>query len=711
MRSNAFSSTLQQWQLTLSTHGPLALSHITQYFKHTGDDPIELIYQFPLPADAVLQDIVVIINDERLTGTVMAKHSAVESYEEGLENGKRSLLIEEIEEGFYQLSIGNVVQGDDISLEMTVASLLQYQDERWHYRLPTVLGIKYGNAPVFALPQGNSLFADYGFQYRLELQDACDLQANAPLSQIDDTQSIWQGEAKLDKPLSLSWQSELSPHQWLTCVGASGILASAIGLVYPPANLCQTSGSARLQLLVDCSGSMCGLPMAQAKLGLQNALEKLNKSDLINLIRFGSNAEAVSHQAHPYTGEFAKILRQAVNTLKADLGGTELHKALVLAQELALNSSGGDILLCTDGELWDSDNRLSRLTSELKSQGIRLFTIGIGNSASEPLLKRLAQATGGNSLMLNPHINMAEQLTQLISQLRSPRLQLELPQLTWQSLPNAVFSGCTTPFYQSAEELPSQLKGTIFNPQSEPVPIRWQQQELEGEYANALRKLVAQQQLRTASPKEAEVLALKHQLLSSHTSFVLVQEQVVTDNLTTTVVIPQMLAEGSLCMSAPEVYCESETIMSSPICEAAPMDYDYMLDIPAFLRKDESTTYLDVAKSDVKNSNQLIPALPAWVEPMFEQINERGLDIEWFLRKLSPTSLIDLGFPDELAYKLAGIKSEAQPAPHLYLAVLVDLEALSNVKVQCLSELKAFVRVIDRNNRNLQKIYQELGLI
>ncbi|MGI2260282.1 VIT and vWA domain-containing protein [Shewanella sp. GXUN23E] len=699
MSSNAFSSPLQQWQLTLNTHGPLALSRISQHFKHTGDDPIELVYQFPLPADAVLQDIAVIINDERLTGTVLPKHNAVESYEEGLENGKRSLLIEEIEEGFYQLSIGNVVQGDDISLEMTVASLLQYQDGRWHYRLPTVLGIKYGNAPVFALPQGNSLFADYGFQYRLELQDAFNLQANAPLSQIDDTKSIWQGEAKLDKPLSLSWRSELKPHQWLTCVGTSDIPASAIGLVYPPANLCQTSGSARLQLLVDCSGSMCGLPMAQAKLGLQNALEKLNKSDLINLVRFGSDTEALSHQAHPYTGEFANTLRQAINALEANLGGTELHKALVLAQELALNSGGGDILLCTDGELWDSDNRLRQLTCELKSQGIRLFTIGIGNSASEPLLRRLAQATGGNSLMLNPHINMAEQLTQLIEQLRSPRLQLNLPQLTWQSLPSAVFSGCTTAFYQSAEELPPQLSGTISNPQGELIPMQWQQQQLEGEYADALRKLVAQQQLRTASPQEAEVLALKHQLLSSHTSFVLVQEQVVTDDLATTVVIPHMLAEGSVCMSAPEVYCESAAIMSSPHCEAAPGERLDTLDIPAFLRSDSITA----------ESKQALP-LPSWVDMMFSNINALAPDTGWFLKELCMQTLIELGFPEHLARCLSQLESQQYPVPHLYIAVLVDLEARSSIKVPCLQELTQFAACIKRNNCSLLKVYQDIGL-
>jgi Ca-activated chloride channel family protein len=104
---------------------------------------------------------------------------------------------------------------------------------------------------------------------------------------------------------------------------------------------------------------------------------------------------------------------RAVQATDADLGGTEMEKALMAV--FALNTSradsppGGkpkgqerdqglapcvgnaDVLLITDGEVWDT----ARMISAAQRSGHRVFVIGVGTSPAEAVLRHLADATGG----------------------------------------------------------------------------------------------------------------------------------------------------------------------------------------------------------------------------------------------------------------------------------------------------------------------------
>ena len=77
--------------------------------------------------------------------------------------------------------------------------------------------------------------------------------------------------------------------------------------------------------------------------------------------------------------------------MAADLGGTEMEAALRSVFALGGTEAAADVLLITDGEIWNADS----LVAAARAAGQRVFTVGIGAAPAEGVLRRLAETTGG----------------------------------------------------------------------------------------------------------------------------------------------------------------------------------------------------------------------------------------------------------------------------------------------------------------------------
>jgi Ca-activated chloride channel family protein len=172
-----------------------------------------------------------------------------------------------------------------------------------------------------------------------------------------------------------------------------------------------TTGLA-LKLLVDCSGSMGGDSIASARRALMGVTAGLSEGNEVSLTRFGSDAElALAPQR--CTPQVLERLGEAVEATDATLGGTEMEAALLgvfalpswlppaasskarkgqdRAQAAQQAPSCADVLLITDGEVWDT----KRMIASAQRSGHRVFVIGVGTSPAEAVLRHLAEATGG----------------------------------------------------------------------------------------------------------------------------------------------------------------------------------------------------------------------------------------------------------------------------------------------------------------------------
>jgi hypothetical protein len=82
---------------------------------------------------------------------------------------------------------------------------------------------------------------------------------------------------------------------------------------------------------------------------------------------------------------------------KADLGGTNLLGALKKVVLSRVSFATTDVIVLTDGEIWDLDETVKFVKqTKLQSEGrVRFFSLGIGNAVSHELVEGIAKAGGG----------------------------------------------------------------------------------------------------------------------------------------------------------------------------------------------------------------------------------------------------------------------------------------------------------------------------
>ena len=201
----------------------------------------------------------------------------------------------------------------------------------------------------------------------------------------------------------------------------------------------------RVKLLVDCSGSMAGDSIAQARRAVARLLEKLGERDQVDLSRFGSTVQHFHSMARATREHLARCRRWA-RALQADLGGTELLAALTEVFERGQPGDGAgdgaDVFLITDGEVHEADE----IVTLARQHRQRVFVVGVGSAPNESLLQRLAAQTGGSAELVTPNESIEDALMRLFARLRQPRvtsLAVDWPaQPDWSvPLPGALWAG------------------------------------------------------------------------------------------------------------------------------------------------------------------------------------------------------------------------------------------------------------------------------
>ncbi len=141
-----------------------------------------------------------------------------------------------------------------------------------------------------------------------------------------------------------------------------------------------------IALLLDCSGSMSGSKISDAKDAAIRFLDDINQNAHIGLISFGAPS---AHIRVELTQDFDKLC-QAIQRLDAS-GGTPMSSALALAREEMLvdKQNATVIVLLTDG-MPNDRTATSTKADQAKQQEIRIIAIGVGSGVDSEYLKQIA---------------------------------------------------------------------------------------------------------------------------------------------------------------------------------------------------------------------------------------------------------------------------------------------------------------------------------
>ena len=140
-----------------------------------------------------------------------------------------------------------------------------------------------------------------------------------------------------------------------------------------------------IALVIDCSGSMAGTNIRDAKNAAVRFLDEVDQSWRVGLVSFGGSLAKIERAL---TQNF-EALRRAIRGIEIR-GSTPMTQAIEVTRKKLLNSGNGNVLiLLTDGY---PDHPWAALPeAELaKEKDIRIITIGVGYGVDSDYLKQIA---------------------------------------------------------------------------------------------------------------------------------------------------------------------------------------------------------------------------------------------------------------------------------------------------------------------------------
>ena len=557
---NKLSTVLESVDIKVYLRGLLSHVSVTQAYTNQEDENIEAVYTFPLPRDAVLLDLSLEMNGKTLEAEVYVKSEAQDQYDNAIEDGDSAILLEQLGPGLFAVNAGNVQPGERAIVQFQYAQLHRWQGNDLRLHIPATLAPWYGEPglepyliPEHALSAGPEFSLNFWIEGPLARADFdCPSHKMVEVSGGNGVReiSLPKGRVDMDRDVVLVLKK---PSGFSTCgIWARDLVGeethedesksppdapqggyAALVSFHPTVGQGMSGSQRCVTLVVDCSGSMAGDSIAQAKEALHEILSLLTPSDFFNLIAFGTHPDPLFKKPVAASPPNIRKAEQRVEELGATMGGTEIGQALEAAyRSPRIKGLAPDILLITDGNVWDEDGGV---VEKAQRSGDRVFTVGVGSSVSESFLRNLAERTGGACELVSPRENMAGRIVrhfQRAGQLNVDSIKIDWPEGLVRQYPPKIeemFLGDTLHVWGWFKEPPSgtvKLTMAFEDGQMASQAVNlWIGQEEAGGRLDDLPRVAAHSQLAELDPDEVLKAAESYKLVTEQTSYVLVLER------------------------------------------------------------------------------------------------------------------------------------------------------------------------------------------
>ncbi len=541
--------------------GLLLRMKVRQTYTNDSDEALETVYTFPLAWSATLLNLAVELNGKRLNGTVLEKQQAVKQYEKAIDNGDSPIMVERSGRGLYTANLGNLLPGETAVIEIEYAQLLNFEGDRIRLNIPTTIAPRYGDQHQQGGLQAHQTAAanglvEYGFFMTLDIQGTVAKGLiSSPTHPVKTTKTfdgvnVQLGKnAYLDRDFVLLIEDLEGESFCIAGPDTEGSNTTAIITSFCPKLPKAKPSDLQLKVLLDCSGSMGGDSIKQARVALKHLFKQLHEDDSFAYSRFGSRVERVTKTMTRAYSERIQSLLATIDKTEADLGGTELDAAITDVFNMNANgksrnctdtTDSADVLLITDGEVWNIESILA----SARISGHRVYTIGVGSAPAESLLRELAKDTGGACEFVTPHEDMRSAVDRMLARMRSAQevrfaikwnaTEEKHKNHVWAStLPPQLIDGETVHLFArlpAKTEKPPVLicKTLVKNEEKEvssakPTSITWDTEGIVARLCAAAQ--IGELTENKPDAKLARTLAMKYQLVTQHTNLFLLHER------------------------------------------------------------------------------------------------------------------------------------------------------------------------------------------
>ena len=453
---------------------------VTQTFVNTSDHWINANYLFPLPENAAVDHLRMVIGEREIIGEIQEKSVAQKTYNEAKQVGKKASLIEQQRNDMFNTAVANIAPQETVQIDLEYQQAVAYKSGVFSVYFPMTITPRY--APEIA-PLNSAARKTYlnclaeqqeitsceenwnswlqGIQAQQIAQKTIthikgendpDLQVNlhiylnsslavsnitSPYHAINivktDASSnlitLQNGPVIADHDFALNWQVAATEQaESALFVEQKGEEKYGALMVIPPAT--QFTESARINkeviFVIDVSGSMAGSSITQAKSALRFGIDQLAENDTFNIIAFSDQSEFFANNALPVDQRSKVMAKVFIEQLQAS-GGTNMEGALqaslVGQRTIYANKAQGlrQIVFITDASISNEQQLLTQINQQLGES--RLFMVGIGSAPNRYFMKASATLGKGTYTNIGDINDVNRNMSVLFSQLSTPVLR------------------------------------------------------------------------------------------------------------------------------------------------------------------------------------------------------------------------------------------------------------------------------------------------
>jgi Ca-activated chloride channel family protein len=593
---------LKHTEVRAGISGFLARVTVTQIFSNSATENIEAVYAFPLPQDAAVDDMTIQVGDRTVRGVIKRREEARAIYDQAKRTGHVAALLDQERPNIFTQSVANILPGEQVTVTISYVETLRYEAGSYEFVFPMVVGPRYipgqatghqggGWAPdtnrvpdashITPWVAGKGTRAGHDISLELAVDAGVAIQElRSKTHDIDvDRKSPSRVTVRLRDEATIPNKDFILKYDVAGAQIADAILTTpAPGrskpaggyftmILQPPARLPESDIQPKeLVFVLDTSGSMWGFPLEKAKEVISRALDGLYPGDTFNLITFSGDTHIVFPKPVYPTAENIRIAKQVLAN-RSGGGGTEMMKA-IRAALMPSDSQDHVRVVCflTDGYV---GNDMEIVGEVQKHPNARVFAFGIGTAVNRFLLDKMAEAGRGAVEYVTLADKAGEAADRFYERVRSPLLTdlyvdwggLPVADVYPQRLPD-LFSGqpvIITGRYTQPASGTVRLKGTrAGGPFSREIPVTFSAGTppfgaLAGFWARRrIDDLMSQDWLglqqgtmKSEIKEEITQLGLDYRLMTQFTSFVAVEDRIVTtDGKPQRVEVPVEMPEG-----------------------------------------------------------------------------------------------------------------------------------------------------------------------
>lgn len=410
---------LKSTDVKVNISGVIAEVNVAQKYANEGTRPINGNYVFPASTRAAVHSMKVNINGDIITAKAKERDSAQREYNHAKKQGKSASLLKQNRPNVFSMSVANIMPGDSIEIELSYTELIVPTDRTYQFVYPTVVGPRYSDLSGSAAGEKDSWIKTPYLKESVKPDVPFNIEVNIstgiPLREVKcashDTDILFSSEneanIRLKDPEWTGADSDYILNYRLAGNSVqSGLILSKeedenyfLLMAEPPEKIAASDIIPREYIfVVDVSGSMNGFPIDTAKKLLRDLIGGLKKKDLFNIVLFEGASKIFSPCSVPANEQNVQEALFFIERSEGS-GGTELLSALKRGFAIPADDNiSRSVLVITDGFIGAEKDIFRFIYENLNNTNV--FAFGIGSSVNRYLVEGIARAGLGEPFIV-----------------------------------------------------------------------------------------------------------------------------------------------------------------------------------------------------------------------------------------------------------------------------------------------------------------------